>query len=249
VGIPDVLPGADFVADYQYEGTELEVFQHALRWKAYFASKIRPYLRGSVLEVGAGMGANTRLLCDGNQAHWTALEPDRALAERMRQSLAAQPLPVPTDVRVGTSSDLAAADRFDAILYVDVLEHIQGDGDELGRARDHLTGRGALIVLSPAHQWLFTDFDRAIGHHRRYSARSLKKVGPTDLSLEKLIYLDSVGMLASATNRLLLKSSRPTLGQIRFWDSVLVRTSRLVDPLLAHRVGKSVLGIWRKENR
>ena len=235
------------MTDYQYEGTELEVFQHATRWKAYFASKIRRYLCGSVLEVGAGMGANTRLLCDGNQTQWTALEPDRDLAEKMRAALAVESLPVPTMVRVGTSSDLSETDRFDTILYVDVLEHIQNDHDELCRARDHLNDRGTLIVLSPAHQWLFTDFDRAIGHHRRYSVRSLKKIVPSGLSLEKLIYLDSVGMLASAANRLLLKSSRPTLGQIRFWDSVLVRTSRFVDPLLAHRVGKSVLGVWRKD--
>ena len=39
------------------------------------------------------------------------------------------------------------------------------------------------------------------------------------------------------------------LGQILFWDRVLVRLSRALDPLLGYRVGKSILGVWRKSDR
>lgn len=230
---------------YQYEGTELGVFEHATNWKRYFHSHLRPYLRGRVLEVGSGLGATTRLLCDGGQEHWTCLEPDAQLAQGMRQRIAADPLPVPVDVQVATLADLSDDARFDTILYIDVLEHIEHDRLELSRAAQHLRPGGRLVVLAPAHQFLFTRFDEAIGHFRRYSARSLSAVSPAGLDLERVFYLDSVGMLASLANRLLLRSAQPTQRQILFWDRVLVRSSRLVDRLLRYQVGKSVAGVWR----
>lgn len=66
------------------------------------------------------------------------------------------------------------------------------------------------------------------------------------LRVEQLVYMDAAGMLASAANRLLLRSAMPTERQILTWDRLLVPVSRRIDPVFAGRVGKSVLGIWRK---
>jgi hypothetical protein len=60
------------------------------------------------------------------------------------------------------------------------------------------------------------------------------------------IYLDSAGLLASLGNRLFLSQSMPGPGQIAFWDKVLVRCSRVVDPLLCYSLGKSVLCVWER---
>ena len=234
------------MADYRYQGEELDVFEHAVRWKDYFRSYFITHLTGRVLEVGAGIGATTRTLCDGRQTKWTALEPDRDLAQAMRARFAERPLPVAAEVLEKTVGQLDPESRYDAILYIDVLEHIADDRRELREAADHLDPGGYLVVLAPAHQFLYSEFDHAIGHVRRYSRQVLRRAVPDDLEQTKLVYLDSVGMLASLGNRLLLRSSRPTLRDIRFWDSVLVRLSRWVDPIFGYRVGKSVLGIWRK---
>ena len=71
-------------------------------------------------------------------------------------------------------------------------------------------------------------------------------MSPEGLSLVRLDYLDSVGMLASLGNRLVLKSAMPSPGQVAVWDRLMVPVSRLVDPLLGHRLGKSVLAVWRR---
>jgi hypothetical protein len=60
--------------------------------------------------------------------------------------------------------------------------------------------------------------------------------------------LDGVGLLASLANRIVLKSGAPTKSQIRFWDTCMVPLSRVVDPLLGYRVGKSIIGVWRLSN-
>jgi 2-polyprenyl-3-methyl-5-hydroxy-6-metoxy-1,4-benzoquinol methylase len=229
------------VAEFTYAGSELDIFAHAVRWKTYFARRMAPYVRGHVLEVGAGIGANNRVFAPLNFDRWTCLEPDRNLLERLRAAIPDSRFePV-----AGTLEDLREQ-RFDAILYLDVLEHIEDDSAELRRAADLLNANGCVIVLAPAHPWLFTPFDRAVGHFRRYTRRTLAAAAPEKLRMEKLIYLDSVGLAASLANRVLLKSSHPSHRQIQTWDRTMVPLSRLIDPVLGYRAGKSVLGIWRR---
>jgi SAM-dependent methyltransferase len=222
---------------FTYPGAELAIFDKAQNWKRYWRARIAPYIHGHVLEVGAGIGANTRLLADLEFSSWTALEPDATLAAKIE-------LPSERHLKlVGTLADIRG--RYDAILYIDVLEHIEDDRGELARAADHLNPGGALIVLAPAHPFLYTPFDSAIGHFRRYTCGSLKAAAPAGLVQAHLGYLDCAGMLASAANRLLLRSDMPTESQVLTWDRFLVPVSRILDPALAGRIGKSILGIWR----
>jgi hypothetical protein len=223
---------------FAYVGGELSIFEKARNWKNYWRSQIAPYVHGDVLEVGAGIGANTRTLSDLTFDSWTSLEPDAALASQV---------PTPSERHrnvIGTLEDIR--ESFDAILYIDVLEHIEDDRAELARAAAHLKPRGSLIVLSPAHPFLFTPFDTAIGHYRRYTRASIRAVAPKPVQEVRVFYLDSAGMLASAANRLLLKSAMPTEQQILTWDRLLVPVSRAIDGIFAGNVGKSVLGIWRR---
>lgn len=232
--------------DYSYVGGELSLFKDAHNWKRYFASRLRPYIRGDVLEVGAGIGGTTRLLCDGSERSWTCLEPDGKLVAILEAERAAAPLALVPTVVVGDQSVLPEAARYDTILYIDVLEHIEDDRGELDRAASRLAPGGHLIVLSPAYAFLFSKFDEAVGHHRRYTAKTLAAAYPASLAKERLFYLDSVGMLTSLVNRLFLKQGEPTPDQIRLWDRVLVRASRLVDPLVLRSFGRSVIGIYRR---
>lgn len=229
-----------------YVGNELDLFAAATRWKSYLRRQVARDLRGDVLEVGAGIGGTTRLLCDGNQPRWTCLEPDPVLASRLARAVDEGELPPCCEVAVGTIDDIAEHDSYDTILYIDVLEHIADDAAELARAAGRLRPGGRVIALSPAHNWLYTPFDRAIGHHRRYTKATLAALTPEGLRLDRLIYLDAAGLLASLGNRLLLRQSLPTARQVAFWDRVLVPCSRRLDPLLGHALGKSVLGVWRK---
>jgi SAM-dependent methyltransferase len=232
--------------DYQYVGGELELFSHAGHWKGYLRDQLRPYLRGDVLEVGAGIGGTTRALYPGNAASWTCLEPDSALLAELESSLDSLPAGAARlAAACGTLDDLPAEARFDAILYVDVLEHIEDDAAEVRRACGWLKPGGCLVVLAPAHQWLYSEFDRAIGHYRRYDRAMMRRLSPPGAALVRLRYLDSVGLWASLGNRLLLRSQMPTAGQIKFWDGVLVPCSRPLDPLCGFRVGKSLLAVWQ----
>jgi SAM-dependent methyltransferase len=225
-----------------YVGQELDLFAHARRWKAYWASRVRPFIRGDVLEVGAGLGQNTALLQNANVRSWRCLEPDPQLAVRLAAIVA--PLGI-CPIAIGTTASIRG-ELFDSILYIDVLEHIEQDRDELAKAAELLRPGGHVLVLSPAHQSLFSDFDAAIGHFRRYNRRSLEACSPPGCRLETTFYLDCAGMGASLANCLLLRQDNPTLGQIRFWDRLIVPVSRLLDPVFGYRLGKTIVGVWTK---
>lgn len=230
-------------AGFAYPGGELELFAGARNWKRYLRRRIGPSVRGRVLEVGAGIGATTRALWDEGVEGWVLLEPDPRMVEGLRRAVDDGGLPARCRVVEGTL-DAVGDERFDCILYVDVLEHIERDREELERASARLAPGGRVVVLSPAHGWLFTDFDRALGHHRRYDLRALRTMTPPTLRVVQAEYLDAVGILASLGNRLLLRSAQPTPGQIRVWDRAMVPVSRILDPLLGRRLGKSVLVAW-----
>jgi SAM-dependent methyltransferase len=237
------------MTDYSYVGTELELFSAATVWKSYFRRHIEPFLGAEVLEVGAGMGGTTKLLCSPRQEAWTCLEPDPELARTLFESVERGELPRTCRVVTGTLAQMPPASVFDTLLYIDVLEHIEDDRAELQQAAAHLKPGGHLVVLGPAHPMLFSPFDQAIGHYRRYTRSSLRAITPEGLVIVRSIYLDSVGLLASLGNRLFLAQSMPGTRQISFWDKILVRCSRLLDPLFGYSLGKSVLTVWNRPAR
>jgi len=231
---------------FTYVGSELDLFSAAKNWKSYFRDQLTPYLGEDVLEVGAGLGGTTRVLCRGTERRWVCLEPDAALVARLDQEISSGSLPKCCESRIGTLEKFDESETFDTILYMDVLEHIEDDRAEVARAARHLRPGGHIIALSPAHQWLFTPFDKAIGHHRRYTKAGFGALAPAELEKARLVYLDSIGFFASLANKLILQSAMPKPSQIAFWDRVLVRMSKVVDPVLGYSAGKSVLAIWRK---
>lgn len=233
------------MTDFKYVGSELELFAAACNWKSYWSRRIRAFISGDVIEVGAGIGSNTRFLDSGGRRRWVCVEPDPLLIDLLTKNLN-QTTDSQYETVCGTLQSLNADQRFDTIIYIDVLEHIEDDREELSAAAKRLRPGGSIIVLSPAHQWLFSPFDAAIGHFRRYNHSMLRNISPADLTLEHLFYLDSAGLIASAANLLFLRQSMPTKAQLRFWDQWIVPISRVLDNLLRGAVGKSVIAVWRR---
>jgi len=234
--------------DYKYIGDELTLFSAATNWKSTLRRNLGPFIVGDVLEVGAGIGATMRALRTGRERSWTCVEPDPRLARELVEGLRSEPLNMePPELVVGTIGQIEPGRTYDTLLYVDVIEHIEGDQEEIQRAVKLLGPGGQLVVLAPAHQYLFTPFDKSIGHFRRYDRKMMKALAPEGASLVRLWYLDSVGFFASLANRLLLSSAMPTARQIWVWDRLMVPLSRVIDPILMHRFGKSILAVWRKD--
>lgn len=230
----------------EYAGNELALFAKAIHWKKYYSKFLRPHLTGRVLEVGSGLGSTTAFLNNGTYNSWTCIEPDKKLASHIGDLIHQKKLPGNCCVFVGTIDNLPSDKIFDTIIYIDVIEHIEDDASELLAATHKLAHGGKLIILVPAYNWLFNSFDKKIGHYRRYSKLTLKKIVPSQLDEIMLLYLDSVGLLASVANKLFLKQDCPSKKQIKIWDGIFVPISKIIDPFGAYSFGKSLIGIWEK---
>lgn len=228
----------------KYIGEELDLFAHATNWKNYWSGKIKPYVRGRVLDAGCGMGVNAEFLCNPHVDSYTFLEPDAALLAHVDEHVSS-PLLMRSERLCGTTSDLVGR-TYDTILYLDVIEHIEDSKAELQRAYDLLAPGGHLLIVVPAFNFLFSEFDKAIGHFRRYDKGILRNELPPSIIRIKTQYLDSLGMLTSLVNRLFLKQGAPTLNQIRSWDSMIVPLSKIADKIVLHSFGRSLVAVSRK---
>ncbi len=236
------------MSESAYPGNELDLFCHADNWKAYFSKHICPYLHGHVLEVGAGIGATTRVLSSNEHHSWTCLEPDPKLVEKHSLYIDLNNPHSNYKHVIGNISDIDDQKHYDTILYIDVLEHIENDDNEIKQAANLLSNNGVIIILSPAYQWLFNEFDQAIGHFRRYNKQTLTASVPVELEQVCIMYLDSVGAIASIANSVLLHQTIPTIKQVLFWDRAIIPFSKVIDPVILYSFGKSILGVWKKSS-
>jgi SAM-dependent methyltransferase len=232
--------------DLTYGGEEITLFAEAANWKKYFGSKIRPFIGKRVVEVGAGIGATTEILCDGLQQQWICLEPDPLLRAEIEARIASRKLPACCSTRAGVVADLEFSQTTDSFVYIDVLEHIQDDGPELDRAAERLAPGGTLIVLGPAFNFLYSPFDESVGHYRRYDKLTLQALTPPACRVKSIFYLDCVGMATSLFNKFVLKQPLPNQKQILFWDRWLVPISRATDPVVGYKTGRSIVCVWEK---
>lgn len=233
--------------EYQYIGEELKLFKEAINWKDYSFSQFSSFIKGNVLEVGAGIGTNTLTFLNRKDIKfdsWTATEIDTQQVQILTQLKTDGKF---TDKHTVKQAYVAELDeQFDTLIYIDVLEHIEDDKAEVLNALNALKPNGHLIILCPAHNWLFSPFDESIGHYRRYDKKRYLDILPKDFEMLRLRYLDSIGILASATNKLFLRKSYPTLQEVKFWDNYIVPISKITDGLLFYTLGKSVLMVVKK---
>jgi len=227
-----------------YLGKELDIFKEATHWKNYWINAIKPYVKGNILEVGSGIGVNSKLLIEkiDDIDRLTCIEPDKKLADKAVKYLKNKEV----EIKSCYLKDLNMSYLYDTILYIDVMEHIFNDEEEINLAKSHLNVNGYLIILVPAKNYLYSSFDKAIGHYRRYSKQMLENSICEGLIKKKLFYLDSMGLIASMFNRFFLKQEYPTPRQIMLWDRIFIPLSKISDLMLLYSTGKSLIGIWEK---
>jgi len=222
-----------------YEGWELKFFDNAKNFRSYQFSLIKNYLNGSVGEIGPGNGAFYDLYKNCvNSVH--LYEPSKNFIHNLHKKKNHQ-------TEIFNSYFIEKPKFYDAIIYMDVLEHIESDKNEVEKAFNSLKKGGKLIINVPAFSFLYSQFDKDIGHYRRYSKKSLNNLLTTFPFKEiKMKYYDSIGFLLSFLSKKINKDYRKNFGtKIKIWDS-LIPIAKFLDLLLINRFGKSLIVICTK---
>ena len=138
-------------------------------------------------------------------------------------------------------------ESFDTIMYLNVLEHIKDDVEEINQAYKKLNKNGHLIILVPAHNKLYSKFDKEIGHHKRYEMEFFKNININNSEISKIIYLDATGYFLYYLNKIFFKEEvYPSKLKIFLWDKFFTPITFFLDKILLNRVGKNIIYILKK---
>jgi ubiquinone/menaquinone biosynthesis C-methylase UbiE len=229
----------------------LEDQERMARAANYFAWQHRLVTRElgrRVLEIGCGIGNFTRLMLDREAV--LAVDAEPGCIERLNQRFPdrANLQAVACDVMAPEFSDLQSF-RADSCVCLNVLEHIEHDGDALRRMADVLTPGGVVILLVAASPSLYGRIDELLGHYRRYTRASISSLATeAGLSVKTCYYLNAIGFFGWWTNSHILKRDAQSPAQIRFFDRYVVPVASRVESLVHPPFGQSLFVVLEKSS-
>jgi len=207
-----------------------------LRW---IADLIEPHLGRRVLELGAGIGSITQLYSAGHDV--LAIDLSDQCVAALRQRFAGSPN---VSVRQQDLRKLeAAGERFDSVLMVNVLEHIQDDAGVLSTLPTVLEPGGTIVIYVPALNALYGRWDHNVGHYRRYSKWRMREVAhEAGLHVLELRYVNALAIPAwVAFSR--TDVDRTQSASLSIWDRTGVPVSRALEQRIPIPIGLNVLAV------
>lgn len=218
----------------------LESMSQAVWYNQWTLKKFAAYLKEDILEVGCGTGNFTKKLIDFGRV--TAVDIDRKHIKQTTDLLRGKAKVEWGDIEKGTLGQK----EFDSIVCLNVLEHINDDVKALMNIYNVLKINGYLILLVPAHQSLFGEIDKSIGHFRRYDKTMLidilKKVG---FKIEKARELNMLGAIGWFITAKIFSEKLIDEKKIKIFNFIAPFVLPLED-LIEPPIGTSILVIAKK---
>jgi SAM-dependent methyltransferase len=202
-----------------------------------------PYLGAEVLEVGAGYGTVTQHLVNGRHVVAVDASPECAVALKGRFNGFAN-----VEVHQADLREYCDDRRFDSVVMINTLEHIPDDVDALVNMKRLLRPGGRVVIYVPAHNVLFSDYDRKVGHQRRYDAPMLRAViGEAGLAPVEMRPVNLLGIPAWLLFSRLLRQDPSDRWAARLWDNTGTVATRWIEDRIRVPVGLNLLAVAQAE--
>jgi SAM-dependent methyltransferase len=220
----------------------LDNLSEAVNYADWLVELAAPHLGPHILEVGAGHGTLTTRLARHGKV--TASELSARCAATLSEKFAGRP-----DVEVLYGDIEGALDGriYDSAVLVNVLEHIGDDAAALKALYRGLRPGGTVVLFVPAFEALYSDFDRAVGHHRRYRRDDLaRRVREAGFDVAEARYVNFVGGVAWWVVARQLRRFPTNLRSLRLYDRWVTPAVRRLETRWVPPFGQSVLCIGRR---
>lgn len=225
----------------QYDGHDLEALFELQNYQQWIASCFAPYLSGTVAEFGAGIGAMSQWLVPMVD-RIDLVEPSPNLIEPLRRKFADNPKTRVIEKSLQTYITETEDKSLDAAVMVNLLEHIEDDVTVLSDLKSLLRPGGHLLLFVPAMPSLYSNLDRVVGHHRRYSRNQLASVTvEAGYDIISLRYFDILGVIPWWVVNTLGGKKRFDPGLSKLYDRLGVPVTRTVETIVPPPKGKNLL--------
>lgn len=221
-----------------------EQMSGAVNYTRWTYEQFAPYLRGDVLEVGCGVGSFTEFIAgSGAIKSLYSIDISEQAVQHVRQKS------LKRKIKVECIDLLDVTGNYDFIICMNVMEHIEDDHSFFKKLISLLTPGGTLFLLVPAHQSLYSDFDRQAGHFKRYSKADLQKLPASDWRLVQSYFFNPIGALGYwLVYKVLKKNPQEKPGEIDVFDKYVVPFSKIFFPRSAP-VGISLIAVFQKTKK
>lgn len=225
----------------EYQGWELEYFELAKNFRNYQFELIKSKIKGNVAEVGPGYGTISKkysLLAKKISLYEPSHKIFKKLKKKFRQN---------KKIKIHNSQLKLIRNKFDTIIYLDVIEHIRNDKKEIDKALKCLKKDGVLIINVPAFSFLYSNFDKEVGHYKRYNKKDFQKMLQFNkIKSSYMLYYDSIGFFLSLLNKFFNQNeTRLFRNKILIWN-FLINFSKFIDIITFNKIGKSLLVFIKK---
>lgn len=239
--------------DEEYSAhTNLELDSQSHRFTSWLYNEISPGLKGDILETGSGLGTYSEKIIKNkpptSHIMLTDIAPSyiEALANKFssnNNSISVSKL----DLDRKEDYEKIGYGKFDSILAMNVLEHVENDEFALQQVYKMLKDQGTMVLLVPCHKFLYNTLDIKAGHFRRYTKKELEyKVSKTQFIIQRIFYFNTLGIVGWYLNGSFAKSPQINGTAYKIFDR-LVPVSRCVERLIGRKVGLSIICYLRKE--
>lgn len=216
------------------------------RYRRYQFDLIAPHCGAAVLEVGAGLGEFSKQFSGLRRLVVTDVDPDAVTVLKQRFDDAGRV----ADEIEAREFDLEAGDRLDrpvdTAVAINVLEHFQDDAGVLKSLAHSVVPGGTVVLWVPGYQSLYSDFDRRVGHFRRYTPGTLRDaIVRAGLGCELVRPVNLLGGLAWWAAMRLGRAAAPNTGAVGVYDRFIVPVTRVLDRVVPVPFGQSVLAVAR----
>jgi SAM-dependent methyltransferase len=231
----------------RYAADDLETMSGARNYQAHVFGLVRPHVGSHVLEVGCGIGTMTGQLLDIAQ-RVECIEPNLNCATRARATLTGNDR---VAIRVCHLEECNRAElqrqTFDTVVCVNVLEHIEDDVRALSLFRDVVAATaGRVLIFVPAVQTIYSPHDAALGHHRRYSKRTLRAAfAAAGLDVVAMKYTNPIGLLGWMYNLYVSGNTEHTSSQVGLFDRFVAPWALPIERLVPPPIGLSLFAVGR----
>lgn len=231
----------------RYAADDLETMQEARRYTDHVFGLVRPFLGSRVLEVGSGIGTISSRLVDVAEMV-VGIEPNPNCTERIQAVMGRHPR---FTLRTCHFEECEPAElaslRFDSVLLVNVLEHIEQDVNSLKAFERILVPGGRVVVFVPALHMAYGPLDAELGHHRRYSKRTLRAAFENaGLEIVRLRYTNPIGLAGWMYNSHISKSTRHSLAQVKLFETLVAPWALPLERLVPPPIGLSLIAVGRR---
>ena len=220
-------------ATHRDERTDtLVAMSGAKRFNRWMADTIAPWVKGDVLEVGAGIGNLTILLASGEH-RYVATDHDREHLLDLRSRIQYRPGIELAHCDFSAPEDVARFEQSaDTVVCLNVLEHIQDDRMALAHIHRCIRPGGAAIILVPQGPEIFGTLDEALLHKRRYIRDELaEKMAGAGFRVTQIIGFNHATRPGWYLNGRLLKRRTLSRVQLRCFDLLVPLWKRIDDRL------------------